>query len=365
MDKRRLGLAKRAGLAERRRDRPQRREGLGRWRRPRARGQRGRPRRTAQRHARAPCRRNRTTAGRRPVRQRCDCSRCPTRRLRGYPGGWTSGSWDRGSGRRRRCRGTWGRGHSGCGGGRRHSGDGCSRARRPLRCPNPPRRSPGSAALRRRLSSHRRRRGWDGVGHPAAVAHPLARSPGGKPQGGGIGDDGARRGCRLVRQARTGRGEVGRWRGRHPRVQRTRWGQSRRPVVGQDVAHLGPGGRIQRGAGRVPRHLRDGRCVVGSRGGGVRVRAGLSGARGGGVTGRCGGVRDGVAGPRVDQGDLAVGADGAPVVPLPAAGADKLVWHVERMMLPNPPTVPLRHSGVTPRRGGSRRAGGSAAGHVG
>src|ERR1019366_8325317 len=73
--------------------------------------------------------------------------------------------------------------------------------------------------------------------------------------------------------------------------------------------------------------------------------------------GRHGGVCDGLAGPRMDQGNLAVGADDATVVPLPAAGADKLVWHFERMMLPNPPTVPFRHSGVTRHRRCAERRG--------
>jgi hypothetical protein len=186
------------------------------------------------------------------------------------------------------------------------------------------------------------------VARPAAVAHPLARSPGGESQGGRIGGASARRGRRRLRHARN---EVHRWRGRHPSVQRTGRGQSRRLVIGQDVAHLSPRGRIQRGARRVPRHLRDRRCVLGSRGGGARVRAVLGGSREGGVSGRCGGVCDGVAGTRMDQGDLAVGADGAPVVPLPALGADKLIWHFDRMMLPNPPTAPFRHSGVTRRHG--------------
>jgi hypothetical protein len=349
------GLAKRRlGLAERRGDRPERREGLARRRRPRGTRQRRRARRTTQRDARAPGRRNRASTGRHPVRQRCECSRCPARRLQGDPGGWTSVSRDRRSGRRGRHRGTQDRRHSGRSGGRRDAGDGRRWTRLSLRCPTPPRRRPGGVALRGRRSGLRRGRRRDGVAHPAVVAHPLARPPSGESQGGWIGGASARRRRRRIRHARN---EVRRRRGRHPSVQRTGRGQSRRLVIGQDMAHLSPGGRLQRGARRVPGHLRDRRCVLGSRGGGARVRAVLGGGREGRVSGRCGRVCDGVAGPRIDQRDLAVGADGAPVVPLPALDADKLIWHFERMMLPNPPTVPFRHSGVTRRHGSAELRG--------
>ena len=200
--------------------------------------------------------------------------------------------------------------------------------------PSPRGRHPQQLTLRSRTREEARPGRSCRRGSPPALVFPTWEVPG-----------------RTDRPRPGSEGRDPRWRGRHPSVQGTGGRQSRGLVIGQDVAHLGPRGSLQRSASGVARHLRDRRGVHvgwGAGDGGCTV---LRRGREGGVSGRRGRVCDGLAGPRIDQGNLAGGADGATVIPLPAAGADKLVRHFERMMLPNPPAVSLRHSGVTGRDG--------------